>query len=200
VPPPGPGPGGGRAPVLLVIGCAAPPVLAIQDVVAAAVHGGWRTVPVLTPSAARWLASRLPALAALTGLEVRTELWRPGADPVPRPDAVLVVPATANTVNTCAAGRGDTLALGLLNSAVAKGLPTVVMTAAGPDRQRPEYSRSLKVLRSAGVDVMDLAGTAGEPGDPPSGAGFHWRHGLDRVTQRYASASARSRGRVTSSA
>lgn len=199
-PRPGPGQPGGRAPVLLVIGCAAPPVLAIQDVVAAAVHGGWRTVPVLTPSAARWLTSKLPALAALTGVEVQTEFWRPGADPVPRPDAVLVVPATANTVNKCAAGMSDTLALRLLKSAVGKGLPTVVMTAAGPDRRRPEYRRSLKALRSAGVDVMDLAGTAGAPGDPPSGVGFHWRHGLDRVTQRYAAASARHRSPVTSSA
>ncbi len=41
----------------------------------------------------------------------------------PRGDAVLVVPATFNTINKWAAGMNDTLALGLLNEALGSWIP-----------------------------------------------------------------------------
>jgi phosphopantothenoylcysteine decarboxylase len=66
----------------------------------------------------------MPGLHDATGHPVRTGLRAPDEPEfVPRGDAVLVAPATFNTINKCAAGVNDSLALGLINEAV--GTPSV---------------------------------------------------------------------------
>jgi hypothetical protein len=52
-------------------------------------------------------------------------------DLLPEPDAIIVAPATFNTINKWAAGIADTLALGLLCEATGKGLPVVVLPYLG---------------------------------------------------------------------
>jgi Flavoprotein len=147
---------------LHLIGCAAPPVLRFEDVVLAAVAAGWQVHPVLTPTAARWLAGDLAAVQRAAGTAVRSEYPLPGAGPrVPPPDAVLVAPATANSVNKCAAGISDTLALGILNDAIGRGVPVVMVSMTGTDDAHPAYRRSVEVLGSAGVEV--IAWSMGEP-------------------------------------
>ena len=48
-------------------------------------------------------------------------------DVLPPPDAIVVVPATVNTITKWAAGIADTLALGLLVEGQGKGLPIVAL-------------------------------------------------------------------------
>jgi Flavoprotein len=161
---------------LHLIGCAAPAVLRFEDVVLAAVAAGWQVHPVLTPTAARWLEGDLAAVQRAAGTAVRSEYPMPGAGPrVPPPDAVLVAPATANSVNKCAAGISDTLALGTLNDAIGRRLPVVMVAVTGPDGAHPAYRRSVELLGSAGVEV--IAWPSGpsplEPGEPlPVAAGL----------------------------
>jgi phosphopantothenoylcysteine decarboxylase len=66
-----------------------------------------------TPSGCRFLNTG--ELERLTGHPIRSEYKEPGTPNVlPPPDAIVVAPATVNTINKWAAGICDTLALGLL--------------------------------------------------------------------------------------
>jgi flavoprotein len=57
----------------------------------------------------------LSVLATLSGHVVRTDYKLPGeADPLPKADAILVMPATFNTINKWAQGIGDTLVASIL--------------------------------------------------------------------------------------
>jgi hypothetical protein len=59
---------------------------------------------------------------------IRSEYKQPdAADVLPPPDAIVVAPATFNTINKWAAGISDTLALGLLTEAIGKRLPVVAL-------------------------------------------------------------------------
>jgi Flavoprotein len=70
-------------------------------------------------------------LASLTG---RCDYKRPDEpDVLPPPDALVVAPATFNTINKLAAGISDTLALCLLNEAVGTGLPIIAVPFPKPD-------------------------------------------------------------------
>jgi hypothetical protein len=184
---PGPGDGGGRRAVLYVIGCAAPPVLRVHAPLRAARDHGWNTCLVLTPTAAAWLKPELPALAELTGHPVRSEYRLPGEpDALPRPDAILVAPATANTMNKCTAGISDTLALGLVNEAIGSGMPLVFVPSLGHDQGHPAFGRTVRMLREAGVAVL-LPDHDTTDGDRPE---FPWRLGLAALPEPSPRASA----------
>ena len=78
---------------------------------------GWEVCVIATPSALKFMD--LDHLANLTGNVVRYDYKQPDEpDVLPPPDAIVVAPATFNTVNKWAAGISDTLALGLLNEAL----------------------------------------------------------------------------------
>ena len=99
--------------VLYVIACAAPPAAEVSRLVSLAQQRGWDVCALTTPSARRF--TDVPALERQTGHPVRSEYKNPGdPDVLPDPDAVIVAPATVNTVNKWAAGICDTLALGIL--------------------------------------------------------------------------------------
>ena len=70
----------------------------------------------------------MPSLAERTGHPVRHDYKLPSEpDVLPEPDAIVVAPATFNTLNKWAAGIADTLALGLLCEATGRGLPVVAL-------------------------------------------------------------------------
>jgi Flavoprotein len=145
----------GTAPVLQVIGCATPAVHEVGVILDTACGRGWTTSLVLTPTAARWLAGSLEELADLTGSPVVSEPGLPGErSRLPRADAVLVAPASANSLNKCAAGISDTFALGRMNTAVGTGLPLAVVPDVGHDGSHPAFARSVDILRGAGVGVI----------------------------------------------
>ena len=79
-----------------------------------------------TPSALKFLNAQ--TLAELTGHVVRSEYKQPDEpDVLPPPEAIVVAPATFNTINKWANGASDTLALGILNEAIGLGLPIVAV-------------------------------------------------------------------------
>src|SRR5262249_22182112 len=114
--------GSGRGDVLYLVVCGAPPARwSIRSV--ELVRGrGWEVCAVATPAALGRID--VAALGDATGQSVRCEIRGPDdAEFVPRGDAVLVAPASFNTINKCVAGINDTLALGLINEAL--GSPSV---------------------------------------------------------------------------
>ncbi len=160
---------------LYLVCCAAAPAVRVADGVRAAQAAGWDVCLVLTPYAHRWLENDLPAFRELTGHPVRHQYKLPDEpDVLPPPDAVLVAPATFNTINKWAAGISDTLALGLINEAIGLRLPMVALPCLGAAQAaHPAFHRSVEFLRDAGVTVL-----LGEAGYAPERGGgveaFPW--------------------------
>jgi len=171
-------------PVLYVIACAAGPAGNVDVLVRQAQDEGWTVCVIATPNARTFLD--MPALEQLTSRPVRVENRAPGeTSPLPPPDAMLVAPATFNTINKWAAGVSDTLALGLINEAIGLGIPVVAMPFVNSAlAAHPAFASSVDRLRAAGVDVLF------GPGEPhPAGGGgpfaeaFAWHLGLVALRQ-----------------
>lgn len=142
-------------PVLYVIVCAAPPARNIHAFIERTLYLGWDTCVIATLQATRWID--IAALEALTGHPVRTDYKLPGeGDPLPKADAMIVIPATFNTINKWAAGIGDTLAVSLLCEALGRGSPPLlVVPCLKMDLVRhPVFSRSIAFLRECGVCIL----------------------------------------------
>jgi phosphopantothenoylcysteine synthetase/decarboxylase len=140
--------------VLYVIACAAPPAREVSRLIDAAQRSGWDTCLLATPSAMKFLDP--PALAKLTGHPVRSDYKSPDdPDVLPPPDAVIVAPATVNTINKWAAGICDTLALGILVEGIGKKLPIVAMPFTNyAQAAHPAFEENIQKLRSWGVHVL----------------------------------------------
>jgi hypothetical protein len=140
--------------VLYIVTCAAPPAMDVQVLVDLAQQDGWDVCLIATPRAFQWLD--VPGLSARTGHPVRHDYKLPGEpDVLPDPDAIVVAPATFNTINKWAAGIADTLALGLLCEATGRGLPVVVLPYLNAAQaEHPALAESIERLRQLGVRVL----------------------------------------------
>jgi hypothetical protein len=141
------------------------------ELAAPAAERGWRLAITLTPTAARWLheTGGLPALQALTDLEVRSVSRLPGQPrPHPDPEVFLFAPATANSVAKLALGIADNQALTVLGDVLGSSAVTVAVGYSITDARlkHPAWQSHLDALASVGVrtqrlgaswtDVLDL--------------------------------------------
>jgi phosphopantothenoylcysteine synthetase/decarboxylase len=167
--------------VLYVIVCGSPVARGAGELVRQAQQDGWDVCVVSTPDGRKFLD--VPALAALSGHPVRSLFKQPGEpDLLPDPDAVIVAPATVNTVAKWAAGIADTLALGLIIEAQGRGVPIVAIPFTNVLMARhPAFAENITRLRGWGVavlygeDVLPLV----EPGQGENAVGtFPWHLAL----------------------
>jgi phosphopantothenoylcysteine decarboxylase len=114
----------------------------------------WSVCVVATPRAASWIDRS--ALSEQTGHPVRDDYKRPGdPDVLPLANAIVVAPATFNTINKWVAGISDTFALGLLNEAIGLKLPVVLAPYVKSSlAAHPAFERNLRTLREWGVTVL----------------------------------------------
>jgi len=140
--------------VLYVIACAAPPAREVGKLVALAQDDGWDVCVLTSPSGRRF--ADVAALEQATGHPVRSDYKDPGEpDVLPAPDAIIVAPATVNTINKWAAGICDTLALGILVEAIGKRLPMVALPFTNrAHAAHPAFPDNIGKLRSWGVTVL----------------------------------------------
>jgi phosphopantothenoylcysteine synthetase/decarboxylase len=126
----------------------------VAEAVRLAQGDGWEVCVVSTPDGLKWID--VPGLADLTGHPVRHRYKYPGdPDVLPAADAMLVAPATVNTINKWVAGIADTLALGLIVEGIGKGLPIVAVPFTNEAMARhPAFPRSVDTLREWGVTVL----------------------------------------------
>lgn len=121
---------------------------------------------------------------AVTGQRDPSEAKR-----LPPPDAVVVAPATFNTVNKLATGIADTYALSTLCEALGAGIPMVVVPFVKTSlASHPSWPVSLAVLRYAGVTLVDPRDGSVNTDEPlQSGTGdtvtdtFQWSWVLDQL-------------------
>jgi len=152
--------------VLYVIPCAAGPAPMVDRLVKLAQAGGWDVWLAPTPSAMGFLD--VPRLEALTGHPIRARYRLPGEPgKLPTADAVIVAPATYNTINKWAAGIADTHALGLLAELTPSGIPIAVLPFVNASLAANRvFARSVELLREEGVTVL-----VGDGGFVPHPAG-----------------------------
>jgi phosphopantothenoylcysteine synthetase/decarboxylase len=143
-----------RRPVLYVVACGGRAAGHLSDFVGKLLTDGWDVCVIATPSALKFMDTA--ALAGQTGHVVRSDYKQPEEpDVLPPPDAMVVAPATFNTINKWAYGISDTLALGLLNEAIGLRLPVVaVPTPSTALAQHPAFQESVTRLRSWGVTIL----------------------------------------------
>lgn len=142
--------------VLYNISCGASSAALVPNFVVQAQAAGWQVCVITTPQGTKFID--IPLLAQLTGYPVRSEYKRPEEpDVLPRADAIVVFPATFNTINKWALGISDTLVLGILCEYTGLKMPIVTVpcfrTGGGLDGH-PAFFRSLQMLRDYGVRVL----------------------------------------------
>lgn len=159
-------------PVLYVVVCGAGPAGDVTTLLRAARTEGWDTYVTATPAGLPFLD--VPAIEALTGHPVRSAHRAPGTPREPRPPAhaVIVAPATSNTINKLACGISDTYALDMLSECIGASVPVIVLPFVNTAyAARAPFQTAVAALRDEGVHV--LLGKGGfEP--HPAGSGGHW--------------------------
>ncbi|MFD1939808.1 MULTISPECIES: flavoprotein [Nonomuraea] len=155
-------------PVLYVIICAAGVAGDVGCLVEMAQNEGWAVQVVATPSALDFID--VPALEKQTGRSVRSTYRKPNEPKSPRADAIVVAPATFNTINKFAQGITDSYALGVMAEAPGLGIPLVVLPAVNSAlAARVPFRAAVESLRAEGVHVVRT----------PEGAGaFPWHLAL----------------------
>ncbi|HKT02278.1 MAG TPA: flavoprotein [Rugosimonospora sp.] len=149
-----PAPDGTKKRVLYVIVCGSPVAREVGRLVELAKRDRWDVCVVASPDGRKFID--VPALAAQTGHPVRSTFKNPGdPDVLPNPDAIIVAPATTNTVNKFAGGIADTLPVGLLVEGLGKGLPIVMMPYTNAAMARhPAFVENVERLRGWGVVIL----------------------------------------------
>jgi phosphopantothenoylcysteine synthetase/decarboxylase len=150
----GEGEPGSSARVLYAIVCGSPPARDVGRLVELAQNRGWEVCVICTPDGLKFVD--VPGLAAQTGHPVRTRYKNPGdPDVLPVPVAIIVAPATLNTINKWAAGIADTLALGLMVEAIGLRIPIIVIPYTNSAMAaHPAFERNIARLRSWGITVL----------------------------------------------
>jgi len=148
---------------------------------------GWEVCVVATPAGRKFVDDS--ALAVQTGHQVRSAFKNPGdPDVLPEPDAMIVAPASVNTINKWSHGICDTLALGLLVEGQGRGLPIVAVPYTNSAMAaHPAFLESVGRLRGWGIAV--LFGEDVVPLHPPGTVESHigdfpWQLAMDVLRER----------------
>ena len=173
---------------LRIVVCAAGPAGDVADLIEVAHERSW-TVEVAATSNARDFID-IPAIERLTGSQVRItyQISDDGHRALPRVDALIIAPATYNTVNKLALGIADTYVLSSVAELIGRGVPTVVVpfvnTALG---SRAPFSHAVAALSAEGVRVLFTPQDEWKPHAPGTGAeqrlNFPWRSAFRIVAE-----------------
>ena len=171
--------------VLYILVCGSPMARDVGVLVTLAQQDGWEVCVITTPDGRKFVD--VAALQLQTAHPVRSWYKSPGdSDVLPDADAMIVAPATVNTVNKWAAGITDTLVLGLLVEGYGYGVPTAVVPYTNHVMAlHPALHESLAKLRDWGVHVLygDEVCRLGGPGQTDRyRSQFPWRRALQAVS------------------
>ena len=169
--------------VLYLIVCSAGPAGQVGHLVQLAQDQGWAVQIIATPPALPFID--IPKLEAQAGRPVRSQYRSPGEPRSPRADAIIVAPATYNTINKWANGISDTYALGILAEAPGLGIPVVVLPFVNSALAgRAPFKDSVNALRSEGIRIL-LGPGEFEPHPPGTGgervSDFPWQLAIAEI-------------------
>lgn len=175
--------------VLYVVVCGAGPAGYVGRLAAEAQERGWSVHIIATPSALRFI--NIVELESQTGHAVRSDYRTDEATDrasLPHATAIIVAPATFNTINKLAHGTSDTYALGILSECLGLGVPIVILPFVNSAlASHFAFQQSVRELRQAGVRVL-LGPDEWEPHPPGTGGrcidSFPWTRALDEAERR----------------
>ncbi|OLB80018.1 MAG: flavoprotein [Actinobacteria bacterium 13_2_20CM_2_71_6] len=157
---------------LLIVVCGAGPASDVDQLIAVAHAESWTAHVVATPSALGFIDTA--GIETLTGFTVRSDFQPPttqGGRRLPAVDALIVAPATYNTVNKLAAGIADTYALTSIAELIGRGVPAVVVPFVNSALAgRAPFGRAVAALREEDVRVLFGAEDGWEPHPPGNGS------------------------------
>jgi phosphopantothenoylcysteine decarboxylase len=168
-------------PVLYLIVCAAPRAKKTPHLVGLLQAAGWDVCVIATPQALNFIDAK--ELEQLTGHPVRSTYKHPDEpDVLPPADAMVVCPATFNTMNKWALGIADTLALGLITEAIGTGVKLVAAPSLNDAQEKhPAFARSVETLCGCGATVLYGPGVY-EPTAPGTGGReYEWELIIEAV-------------------
>jgi phosphopantothenoylcysteine synthetase/decarboxylase len=152
--------------VLYVLACGSPAARRLPVLVELAQDRGWEVVVATSTHGRRFVDP--DELARRTGHPVHSAFEEVAEHPLPPAQAIVMAPATVNTINKWAAGIADTLPLGLAIEGMGRGLPVVALPFSNaPMAAFPAFGHAIVRLRGWGVTV--LYGDDVVPFGPPGG-------------------------------
>ena len=169
--------------VLSVIVCGAGPASEVRTLIKLAHERDWAVQVIATPAALDFI--EVAAIEAQTGSPVRSQYRKPSELRSRPADAIIVAPATYNTINKWAQGISDTYALGILAEATGLAVPIVVLPFVNSAlAARAPFRRGIKELRREGVRIL-LGPDGVEPHEPHTGSNlvgsYPWHLALDEA-------------------
>lgn len=171
--------------MLYAVVCGAGPAGHVDVLVNLAHERDWEVQVIATPSALDFID--VPLLERLTRNRVRSQYRKPGEIRSSPADAMVVAPATYNTINKLAQGASDTYALGVVGEAIGLGVPVVVLPFVNSAlASRRPFRRSVDALRGEGVLVLFEGKDGISAHEPGSGdslvEAFPWEVAIDAAT------------------
>ncbi len=169
--------------LLYAVVCGAGPASQAEKLIQLALERNLDVQVIATPSALDFIDTS--RLELLTGNPVRSRHRRVGEPRLRQADAIVVAPATYNTINKLALGISDTYALDVLSEAIGIGLPMAILPFVNSAlASRRPFKSSLGVLEREGVRVLiggeDFAPHPPGTGDQQIGL-FPWYRPLDAL-------------------
>ena len=163
---------------LQIVVCGAGPAADIRQLIEVAHERSWTTAATATASALDFINVR--EIEDLTGNPVRVSYESTGRRVLSPVDAVIIAPATYNTINKLALGIADTYPLTSVAELIGRGVPTLMVPFVNAAlAARTPFQQSIAGLRAEGVRVLSGPVDNWEPHPPGTGADkqavFPWR-------------------------
>ncbi|MEH0986132.1 flavoprotein [Micromonospora sp. CPCC 205556] len=174
---------------LQIVACGAGPATGVTQLVRAAQEQSWTAAVTATPSAMDFIDPQ--PLESLTGHPVRsTYQSSPGTRrSLPAADALVIAPATYNSINKVALGLADNYAMTLVAELIGRQVPTVIVPFVNAAlAARAPFRQAVASLRDEGVRVLLGPDDQWEPHPPGSGnerqKAFPWTVAFDTAARR----------------
>lgn len=168
---------------LQIVVCAAGPAADVTQLITTATQQSWTTTVTATPSALDFTDAE--AIERLTGYPVRSTYRSSDRThrSLPAADALIIAPATYNSVNKIALGIADNYALTAVAELIGRQVPTVVVPFVNAAlAARAPFQRAVADLRDERVRVFLGTDDGWEPHPPGSGSSrqraFPWAAAL----------------------
>ena len=140
--------------VLYLVVCAVPGAERTIERIRAEQEKGWDVCVVATERALGWFDAA--EVERVTGHEIQSRM-RVYGEPLFQPlgDAVVVAPASFNTINKIAVGMADDMPTGLVCEALGRDVPITIEPQVGEAfAAHPAYGEHVALLEHAGVEFV----------------------------------------------
>ncbi|MGN9778694.1 flavoprotein [Micromonospora sp. H33] len=173
---------------LQIVVCAAGPASDVTQLINTATQQSWTTAVAATPSSLDFIDAE--AIERLTGHPVRsTYRSSPGTRrSLPTANALIIAPATYNSLNKIAFGIADNYAMTTVAELIGRQVPTVVVPFVNAAlATRAPFQRAVANLRDERVRVILGTDDGWEPHPPGSGnsrqRAFPWAAAFEAATR-----------------